>query len=293
MADIETTFRILSEAIKEHRPSTIISCYSGGYDSMAMTHVVNDMVAELAPQTQYLVAAVDTLLSADGWREFVTTSAQQIGAERFEIWDNPDINLFIEDVKRYGWVYVESGHKNYFYYLKQRVFRMMLAHFKTHRHDRVMFLNGVRRAESKKRSKTKPVDVYGSAVHVNPLVFWSNWEVAQYRIDHDLPVNPFYDRWGNSGDCGCNWHNRISVEALHRWGTKASQIIDPLRQHNLETFGYDYDEKPSSLEAQERAGQERLFDWDTNCTPNLCDGCSMPEPTNKALDFVSLQRMDW
>ena len=291
--DMETVYRILNGAVQEHQPSALIACFSGGYDSMVMTHIVNQWVMDTRQQAPLLVAAVDTLISADGWRDFVTDSAMAIGSKRFEIWDNPGIDLWEADVRERGFVYRKAQHKFYFYYLKQRVFRQMVQHFKTHEHDRIMFLNGVRRDESPDRANEPEVKRIGCGVYVNPVLYWTQDDINLYRAEYDLPINPFYDRWNNSGDCGCNWHDHISVAALHRWGTKAAKIIDPLRQHNLEVFGYDYDEEPSQLLRQEAAGQQRLFDWDTDCTPNLCAGCSKPEPGNDALDFVSMQRMEW
>lgn len=289
--DLETTYRILDEATEEHQPSHLIACFSGGYDSMIMTH----LAVKWAKERRYplLTIAVDTLISADGWREFVTLSAERIGATDFQIWNNPDLELWANDVKTRGFVYRKAQHPFYFYYLKQRVFRSMVAHYKTHLHDRVMFLNGIRRSESIDRRHVPETERKGSGVFVNPILFWSDEAVQQYRIDHDLPLNPFYDRTHNSGDCLCNWHNHISVAELHQFGSGAAKTIDPLREWNVKVFGYDYDDEAPVSQKQEAAGQQRLFDWDTDCTPNLCAGCNKPEPTNTALDFVQLQRMDW
>lgn len=287
------TYRILDTALRTYKPTVLVACYSGGYDSMVMLHVVVQWARQHAHSANLVTVAVDTLLSADGWRKFVTTSAKELGARHFAIWDNPDLDLWRNDVETRGFVYRKAQHPFYFYYLKQRVFRMVLAHYKKHRYDKVMFLNGIRRAESADRRNAPEVEVRGSGVYVNPVLYWSNGDVHRYHLQHGLPVNPFYDRTHNSGDCLCNWHNRISMDELRRYGTKAASVIEPLHQHNIEQFGYGYDSEPSQSAKQEAAGQLRLFDWDTDCTPNLCAGCSKPEPTNDALDFVTLQRMDW
>lgn len=290
--DIETTYRILNEAVSEHKPSILIACFSGGYDSMVMTHIVNQWVKDESVSIPLLVAAVDTGISADGWRNYVSWAAQVMDVKRFEIWGN-DLQKWRDDVLERGFVYRKKQHPFYFYYLKQRAFRSMVAHFKTDLHDRVMFLNGIRRAESIERRNAPEIERKGSGVFVNPILYWSNEEVAQYRIDNALPMNPFYDRTHNSGDCLCNWHNRISLNDIQKWGKEAWKIIEPLHQHNLEAFGYGYDQEPPASIKLEAAGQQRLFDWDTDCTPNLCLGCNKPEPNNDALDFVALQRMDW
>ena len=73
-------------------------------------------------------------------------------------------------------------------------------------------------------------------------------------------------------------------------------LNDAVRQHKpsllIACYSGGYDSEPTVLPKQEAAGQ-RAFDWDVNDTPNLCAGCSKPEPRNEALDFVALQRMEW
>lgn len=285
---IDETHKILDRAFETYNPSTMIACYSGGYDSMVMSHIALRWAKE--HRIVLLVNAVDTLLSADGWRDYVTMSARAIGADMFDIWDNPGLDLWQKDVKEKGFVYRKKQHHIYFYYLKQRVFRMMLAKYKTHRFDHVMFLNGIRRAESPDRRNAPEVEKRGSAVFVNPILYWSNDEVLRYRTDHELPTNPFYDLFGNSGDCLCNWHNQIRLKAVEEHAPNLFQVIKPLDQQNRDNFGYGYDEEPTQ---EPDPNQLRLFDWDTECTPNLCAGCSKPGPTNEMLDYIQLQRMEW
>lgn len=290
---INETYAILDRAVEAYNPSTIIACYSGGYDSMVMSHLALRWAKDHG--LGLIVIPVDTLISADGWREFVTASAEQIGADRFEIWNNPDLDKWVEDVKTRGFVYRRHQHHIYFYYLKQRVFRAIQAHYKKHIHDRIMFLNGIRRAESKERLKSPEVEERGAGVFVNPVLYWQNHEIDAYRVQHDLPINPFYDLFTNSGDCLCNWHNHISLQAVVRHAPEAAKIIVPLDTYNRKNFGYGYDEEDRGRTQRQREaeGQLPMFDWDTECTPNLCAGCQRPEPSNDMRDFAALQRMEW
>lgn len=288
---MKTPDEILDAAYDEHKPSTVIACFSGGYDSMTSTHIGLQWAKRR--DVKLLTIAVDTRIAADGWRKFVTSAAAQLGAGDFQIWMNPDIETWENDVKAHGFIYDRSQHKFYFYYLKQRAFRQLVQANKRSYKDRVMFVNGVRRAESDLRANTPEYERIGAGVYVNPIVYWSNEEVATYRADHDFPINPFYERTGNSGDCLCNWHRHITPDQLHTYAKDAANVIDPLDAYSREHFGYGYGEMPTKGMKAEAAGQLRLFEWDTECTPNLCAGCNKPEPRNEVLDFVSFQRMDW
>lgn len=284
----EISRSILDRAVATYDPSLIMCCFSGGYDSLIATHMVHRWQAPVP----VLTVSVDTLISADGWREFVTTAAAAIGVTRFEIADNPELDSWKKDVEERGFVYRRNQHLFYFYWLKQRVFRLLLAKYKTHRHDRVMFVTGVRRAESKERANTPEVSESGSAVYCNPLVYWNEEECWLYRTAHELPVNPFYDTFGNSGDCLCNWHNQISLAAVEQHAPNAYQVIKPLHDGCLTNHGYGYQGEPSRYTKQELAGQMRLLP-DMDDVPNLCAGCSRIAPDNATLDELMAQRLKW
>lgn len=289
---LNETLLILDRAIQTYKPSLIVCSYSGGYDSMIATHIVSRWRKTSAHSTNVITASVDTLISADGWRAFVTDSARAIGAPRFEIANNPELDSWINDVTERGFVYRRHQHKIYFYYLKQRVFRELLQRYKKYHTDRVMFITGVRRAESKARALTPEVERAGSAVYVNPLVYWSDEECYRYRMTHELPINPFYDTFHNSGDCLCNWHNQISLTSLQTHAPHVYQTIRPLHDQCQQQRGYGYDSEPSRGAKRELAGQLRLIP-DIDDVPNLCAGCSRETPTNAAMDELMLQRMEW
>jgi 3'-phosphoadenosine 5'-phosphosulfate sulfotransferase (PAPS reductase)/FAD synthetase len=288
---IAETIRILNEAYDTWNPSTVVACFSGGDDSAVMTHIAVQWAKEKG--ISLVTMAADTLISADGWREYVTDAAAKIGATYFEIWDNPDLGKWIKDVQERGFVYRKAQHPFYFYYLKQRQFRAALQHFKKHRKDRVMFLCGIRRSESTDRLTAPEIRKDGSGIWVNPIVYWSELDIADYRVFNDLPRNPFYDLTGNSGDCMCNWHNRIPLDKLKKHATAASKIILPLDAQCREKFGYGYDNEPTKRPEDNGQMTLPLFDWNTRGTPNLCAGCSKPEHASELVDFAQLQRMEW
>lgn len=287
---MKTAEQILTEALRTYKPSLIVCSYSGGYDSMVATHKTLQWAKRNAHSTNVLTIAVDTRLHADGWPEFVRTSAKQLGARRFEIWQTTMLEKWIEDVKARGFAYRKAQHKIYFYYLKQNAFRAVVAHYKKHTHDRIMFVTGVRRSESKERAFTPEHERNGSSLWVNPLVYWSEQEIHQYRFEHELPENPFYPITNNSGDCMCNWHTNIP---LHKVRGTAREIIEPLDRHCRDTFGYGYGEEPSLLKSQEAAGQLPFIGNDGEVIPNLCAGCERPRASHEQVEALLMQRMEW
>lgn len=284
---MKTAEIILSETLARYKPSLIVCSYSGGYDSMIATHKALRWAKQNAHSTNVLTVAVDTLIHADGWLEYVKQSAKTIGARRFEICETTMLNKWIADVGAHGFAYSRAQHKIYFYYLKQNAFRAVVAHYKKHKSDRIMFITGVRRAESKERADTPESERIGSNVWCNPLVNWSEQDVHEYRIEHDLPENPFYNLTNNSGDCLCNWHREIPLKAVTG---KAFVVISALDSVSRERFGYGYGEKPSKAMKQEIAGQLPL---DFSETPYLCAGCEREKPSQDQLESVLLQRMKW
>ena len=68
--------------------------------------------------------------------------------------------------------------------------------------DRVAWLSGLRRADSVARSQTPVVqrDRRG-LVKINPLVGWTDEDVARYVAEHDVPVNPLVGQGYTSIGC--------------------------------------------------------------------------------------------
>jgi len=64
------------------------------------------------------------------------------------------------------------------------------------------WMSGLRRVEAASRTATPVVarDLRG-LVKVNPIVTWSDEDVAGYIADHDVPVNPLLDRGYTSIGC--------------------------------------------------------------------------------------------
>lgn len=280
---MKTFEEIMDECYELHKPSLVIASYSGGYDSMVMTHKALEWTK--ARGIELLTISVDTGIHTDGWEAYVTDTAKALGVERFEIWRTSKLDNWIADVKKRGFAYRPHQHKIYFYYLKQNAFRAIIQHYKQHRHDRVMFITGVRRDESLARANTPEYNRAGTTVWCNPLVYWNEYDITLYRTNHELPEK------GHEKDCLCNWHLTLDEAYLQKYATEAAKIILPLDTECRAKFGYGYGEEPSKLAAQEEAGQLPLFDLEG--IPNLCAGCERPKAKQEDVEAMLLQRMEW
>lgn len=71
------------------------------------------------------------------------------------------------------------------------------------RFSSVLFLSGIRRSESKRRSKREPLTERGSAKFCSPLIDWTAGQMADYRSQFDLPQSDAAALLHRSGECNC------------------------------------------------------------------------------------------
>jgi len=262
--------RILTSAIKEWQPVALVSLFSGGYDSMIATHILHRL------DTHGLdidVWAIDTQLAADGWHSYVRSVANGLGWN-FQIYDNKKgFGQFVQSVTQKGCPRTKKMHTFVFQKLKERGFDAILMMNKTKRSDKVLFVSGMRRAESDDRKNADEVSRIGKSnkIFTAPIVHWTNEECDWYRIENNLPDNPFYDTVKGSGDCQCNWGNFITMRMLQKHSPKLASgnvsLIDKISR-NLHGYGWD-----GAIEGQTEMFKN--FDGEATLTsPFLCAGCS-------------------
>lgn len=91
--------------------------------------------------------------------------------------------------------------------LKERQLRTLLRESKVghSRRARVLFLSGIRRAESRRRATRPAIDRLGgtSAVFASPLINWTALDMRRYRDAHRLPESDSSALMHRSGECNC------------------------------------------------------------------------------------------
>lgn len=281
---------ILDKAITEWNPVAIVCAYSGGYDSLVLAYLVHTQLdTHNLPLT---VWTVDTKLSADGWLDYVTEIGKRYNWSHTVHDNQRGFDDFVKSVTRAGCPYSKRGHTIAYRCLKDRSFSVALkTHKGNKKSNKVLFLSGVRASESADRENAPEYSRYGhtSTIIANLILHWTNEDVYKYRLDNDLPLNPFYDTVKGSGDCQCNWGNFIKLAQLQRYSPElASGNVALVDRISKELHGYGWDgEDPNQM----KMFDEDDLDYGEFSTPFLCSNCSRSKkPTNKSSEFVALQR---
>jgi 3'-phosphoadenosine 5'-phosphosulfate sulfotransferase (PAPS reductase)/FAD synthetase len=308
----------LDVAINKTKPVAINGLFSGGFDSMIAIHLAHRLNTHGIPLK---VWAVDTNLAADGWHEFVKSVATKYGWD-FEIYNNVNgFGRFLAQVAEMGLPRTKKGHKYTMNKLKgvafsgihaltktgkvlkippntphsktKKIYQYNKVDTKAIKNNKTIFITGMRRDESPDRESIPILQRYGTSnfYWLALIADFSEGDCFNYRIENDLPDNPFYDTVKGSGDCQCNWGDFISYETLKRFSPILAQgnvkVIDFLNRHYHETT---WDHKSTN--------QLILPTLDGNykepcelTSPFLCQGCSRKKskPTKKQVEQRYLQ----
>lgn len=260
---IDAAHTIIAAAVAEWQPVAIVSLYSGGYDSAVATHVTYQ-------RQPVPVWSIDTRLSADGWRDYVATTAATLGWDHAIYSNDAGYAEFEAWVAKCGAPRGPLGHSRAYARLKERGLYRILAQYKTQRSEKVLFVSGIRRAESATRAR---IDVpfnrlgHSNIIFVNPILDWTDNDVTHYRWDHAIPENPFYRTVRGSGDCQCNWGNFITSRTLRQYSPILwAERVSAIDRVSRERHGYGWD--------GEIEGQAQMFDDDGEVCEGLCSNCS-------------------
>lgn len=201
-----TPEQVIDEAHEKHGPFVARVClFSGGHDSTVVAHRCRDHYDSLA--------FIDTGTAAPGVREFVEEFAGWLGKplrilEAGDAWRRMVLG---GGTRSDGQPHVALGfpgpaqHNRAYQRLKERQLDALRRDLKTNHawNARVLFITGVRRAESTRRSKRMHVTKVGSTVFANPLIDWTAIDMRRYRTEHDLPESDVAALIHRSGECNC------------------------------------------------------------------------------------------
>lgn len=200
---------VIAKARALHAPIATWCLFSGGNDSTVLAHRCRHQYDGLA--------FIDTGTAADGVVEFVQEFAAWIGKplrimssgdayERMVLGGN-----VLSRGERAG--EVEDGHGfpgkgqhgKAYSRLKERQIEALLKRCKVghHRNSRVLFLSGIRRAESLRRAKRESITKKRAAIFCNPLIDWTNEDMRAYRRAHQIPESDAAALLHRSGECNC------------------------------------------------------------------------------------------
>ncbi len=167
----------------------IVCCFSGGMDSLVCTHYTFSSVPK---HVEKEVVWVDTGVMIPPVRRYVRSVCRKFGWELTEL--KPE-KSFEEYALRFGMPTMFRRWCSY--YLKIRPIAYYVRKF-----ERAAEVIGIRRDESRRRTRYPPVfKRMGSLVYA-PILYWTRKDVEAYFKKHRLPEPPWY-ALGVKETCQC------------------------------------------------------------------------------------------
>lgn len=188
----------------------IVGLFSGGNDSTALCH-------SMLPRITHLAHA-NTTIGIEQTRQFVRDTAAAWGKPLLEF--TPP-----RERDHYFYLVIDQGfpgpghHYKMFQRLKERALMEVRRALVQDRSQRVVFLAGRRRTESKRRTSIVEMERRGSIVWVSPMVNWTKLDINTYRLmAGDVPVNEVTDLIHMSGECLCgSFAHAGELEEIEMW----------------------------------------------------------------------------
>lgn len=184
---------VVRRATEAYQPISTVALFSGGHDSTVLAHRCRHLYDSLA--------FIDTGTAVPGVREFVVEFADWLG-KPLHILEAGDAYRIL--VRRLGFP-GPAQHSRTYQRLKERQLDRLLRELKVGhpRSSRVLFLSGLRRSESRRRSGRQPITKVKAKVFACPLIDWSEAEMWRYRRDNGLPESDVAALLHRSGECNC------------------------------------------------------------------------------------------
>lgn len=226
---VDSAYTLLDRAIAEHidadgrRLVATVVLFSGGNDSTVLAHLMRPWATH--------AAHANTGIGIEDTRQFVRDTCAA--------WDLPLIERAAprpqdsyramvtteerdQDGKPLGGFPGPGMHFKMYQRLKERALEQVRRELVLKPYqERIVFLAGRRRAESRRRSTIPEVERNRSVVWVSPLANWTTEDMNTYRLMHresdPVPVNQVSDAIHMSGECLCGAYATKGEREEVRW----------------------------------------------------------------------------
>jgi 3'-phosphoadenosine 5'-phosphosulfate sulfotransferase (PAPS reductase)/FAD synthetase len=197
--------------------------FSGGNDSTVLAHMMRH-------RADYAIHA-NTTIGIEATRHFVRDTC---AGWELELLERTAPVSYRELVLERGFP-GPAMHFKMFSRLKERARDEVRRELITdRRRQRVLFIAGRRRAESKRRTNIPLMEKDGTAIWASPLAMWTKEDMGVYRAisaaDGDpVPFNRVSDAIGMSGECLCGaFAQEGELERIRLWFPDTAAEIDRL-----------------------------------------------------------------
>ncbi|KKN54159.1 hypothetical protein LCGC14_0595080 [marine sediment metagenome] len=197
-------------AIDEHKPVKVYALVSGGNDSTVVGH----LAATYGPRIDAIVH-INTGIGIEATREYVRDFTAGLGLQLIE---KHAARSYEDLVLEFGFP-GPGAHRYMYSWLKERSLREVRREAQSGGNGRVMFITGVRLAESRRRmGSVQAVQRDGNTVWVAPILEFESSDMWQYREDHQLVDNEVVALLHMSGECLCGAFARPNELAeIRQW----------------------------------------------------------------------------
>ena len=192
--------------------------WSGGKDSTACLLWVLDNVGHDDWDILYVEVTGNTHPLCT---RYVMDVVKRLGVRsKLRVVRREDLDFF-DALRRWG-VPVLGKYRWCFYQFKLKLFK---------RFGRLTQVSGMRRGDSWRRRKVKPIEWFRmvGGVVVSPILGWGREDVFRVMREHGVEPNPCYSLYGHSGNCMfCPYHDRVAIAKTLRdpeWGGKIISVL--------------------------------------------------------------------
>ena len=270
--------RIVNEALATHLEGRELTgkvvLYSGGNDSTALTHLFRNWVTH--------AAHANTTIGVERTRMFVRSTCIEWGVPLIER-SGPD--SYRDLVVGVGGFPGPAMYFKMYQRLKEKALREVRRELvKNGRKQRVLFIAGRRRAESKRRQDVPEHERIDSVIWASPFAHWEKRDLEEYRETYGVPENPIAKALGMSGECLCGaFAEPGEFERIEEVDPDAAEIIREI-ERALHEAGHE--------------GPRCQWGWgayrsDPNSQPPksgpLCSSCDARFSPGPASDEVKMQ----
>lgn len=196
-----------------------VALYSGGDDSTVLADLFRARVSHLGH--------ANTTIGIEDTRVFVREMAAWWGIPLMERRPPQSYRELVIDQGFPG----PAQHFKMYQRLKERSLRQIRRELVSQpRSQRVVFLAGRRRDESKRRAEVPAMEREGSVIWVSPLVDWTKLDLNAYRrLRPQLPRNPVAANLHMSGECLCgSFAHKGELDEIGFWYPEVRKEIEAL-----------------------------------------------------------------
>ncbi len=246
---------IVDRALQEHYPVAVYVGYSGGNDSLRVTHWAMTHIKGCR------VMHINTGIGIERTRIHVRETCAKFGWPLDEVRAKEDCGQDYDALCLAHGFPGPDGHQMMYARLKERCVRLLLrrAKFGKPRRSKVMLVSGLQHADSKRRMQYagREINHVGSQLWVNPFYWSSKAERDAYIAEHNLPINPVTRELGMSGECGCGaFAQKGELERWRACDPSFGERIDRLSQEVLaKGYTWNWESGPPDGGFNEDQGQ--------------------------------------